>query len=228
MFTVPIRDVRAAEMRNVHFEARLIPVGDTNLRTEWFKNDVPLQASNRISYVHDFGFVSLDIKQITRQDEGVYTCKASNNLGQAVTSARLIVGPEQIAVLDNDEQLQKLRYLEDKSQYDRRVEEEVSVKTKPVFITELQTARKEAFEGGSCHLEARIEPYPDNTMKISWEKDGRSIGVGSRFKPIHDFGFAALDITGLVAADSGVYTCRATNAFGEATSTCPVNVTCKW
>lgn len=227
MFTVPVRDVRSAEMKNVHFEARLIPVGDSNLKTEWYKDDVPLQASNRISTVHDFGFVSLDIKQITRLDEGVYTCKASNNLGQALTSARLTVGPEQITALDNEDQLQKLRYLEDKSQYDRRLEEEISVKTKPVFITELNTARRELYEQGSAHLEARIEPYPDSQMRITWEKDGQPLNVGSRFKPIHDFGFAALDVAALIPEDAGMYTCRATNAFGEATSSCPIQIKCK-
>ena len=43
MFTQPVRDVRLVEGQSLHFEARLIPVGDANLHVEWFKNGVPLQ-----------------------------------------------------------------------------------------------------------------------------------------------------------------------------------------
>ena len=43
VFTQPVRDVRLVEGQSLHFEARLIPVGDSNLRVEWFKNGVPLQ-----------------------------------------------------------------------------------------------------------------------------------------------------------------------------------------
>ena len=43
VFTQPVRDVRLVEGQSLHFEARLIPVGDANLRVEWFKNGVPLQ-----------------------------------------------------------------------------------------------------------------------------------------------------------------------------------------
>ena len=38
--------------------------------------------------------------------------------------------------------------------------------------------------------------------------------TGSRFHPIHDFGYVALDIADLIAEDSGIYTCRATNLAG--------------
>lgn len=37
---------------------------------------------------------------------------------------------------------------------------------------------------------------------------------GHRFRPIHDFGYVALDIVDLIAEDSGTYTCRAVNLLG--------------
>ena len=37
-----------------------------------------------------------------------------------------------------------------------------------------------------------------------------------RFRPIHDFGYVALDILGLIEEDSGAYTCRAANLAGQA------------
>ena len=47
VFTQPIRDVHAAEGQPLHFEGRLIPVGDETMKVEWFKNGVPLQQGKR-------------------------------------------------------------------------------------------------------------------------------------------------------------------------------------
>jgi titin len=44
--------------------------------------------------------------------------------------------------------------------------------------------------------------------------------AGSRFKTFHDFGFVILEISSLYAEDSGTYTCRAYNDFGEAVTEC--------
>lgn len=47
--------------------------------------------ANRISTMHDFGYVALSMKYVNPEDSGTYTCRAINELGQAVTSATLIV-----------------------------------------------------------------------------------------------------------------------------------------
>lgn len=141
-----------------------------------------------------------------------------------MTSAKLIIGREQIQQLGNAEQLEKLRYLEDLSRYDRsRKVEEYREEVPPRFVTELN-GRKDHVELSSCHMEGRIEPYPDETMKVTWEKDGQPLSAGSRFKPLYNFGFAALDVLQLVKEDSGVYTCRAKNNWGEAVSTMEIAV----
>lgn len=41
--------------------------------------------------MHDFGYVALNMKYVNPEDSGTYTCRAVNDLGQAVTSATLIV-----------------------------------------------------------------------------------------------------------------------------------------
>lgn len=41
--------------------------------------------------MHDFGYVALNMKYANPEDSGTYTCRAINELGQAVTSASLIV-----------------------------------------------------------------------------------------------------------------------------------------
>ena len=91
VFTSPIKDRSLSENAPLHFEARLIPVGDPDLKVEWFKNGVPIQQANRISTMHDFGYVALDMKYVNPEDAGTYTCRATNRLGQAVSSATLTV-----------------------------------------------------------------------------------------------------------------------------------------
>lgn len=47
--------------------------------------------ANRVTTMHDFGYVALNLKYVYPEDSGTYTCRATNELGQAVTSATLIV-----------------------------------------------------------------------------------------------------------------------------------------
>jgi hypothetical protein len=44
---------------------------------------------SRITRTHDFGFVALDMSHVRGEDEGVYICRASNALGEAVTTASM-------------------------------------------------------------------------------------------------------------------------------------------
>lgn len=48
-------------------------------------------AANRLTTMHDFGYVALNMKFVNPEDSGTYTCRAINELGQAVTSAQLVV-----------------------------------------------------------------------------------------------------------------------------------------
>lgn len=41
--------------------------------------------------MHDFGYVALNMKYVNPEDSGTYTCRALNELGEAVTSATLFV-----------------------------------------------------------------------------------------------------------------------------------------
>ena len=49
--------------------------------------------------MHDFGYVALNMKYVNPEDSGTYTCRAVNELGQAVTSAALIVQCKEILLL---------------------------------------------------------------------------------------------------------------------------------
>ena len=82
-------------------------------------------------------------------------------------------------------------------------------------------------EGQSAHYECRIEPYPDDTMKVEWFHNGKPLSTGHRYRTTCSFGFAALDVLSVYAEDAGTYTCQATNKLGQATSSITLDVKCK-
>ena len=59
---------------------------------------------------------------------------------------------------------------------------------------------------------------------MEWELNGQAIDTGSRLKTSLDFGHVVMQINGARASDSGLYTCKAINALGEAVSTTSIKV----
>ncbi|CAG0878668.1 unnamed protein product [Darwinula stevensoni] len=225
VFTQPLHNLELNENQSAHFECRLIPVGDSNLKVEWFKNGIPIQQGSRVKTLHDFGFVALDLAHVYPEDSGTYTCKATNELGTATTSATLVAHSKASLLLEsqNEAALEKLRQLEDAHKYQRTEEAEVEVKSAPIFVAPLQ-GLCDRIEGQSAHFECRIEPYPDDSMKIEWFCNGKPLSTGHRFRTMYDFGFAALDILDVYPEDSGEYTIKATNKRGTASSSIKLNV----
>ena len=96
--------------------------------------------------------------------------------------------------------------------------EEAEQLTAPKFVTTPRSLDN-LTEGQNAHFEAKIEPLADPNLHIEWFKDGRPVTIGHRFRPIHDFGYVAMDIVGLISEDSGTYTIRATNNVGSCETT---------
>lgn len=179
--------------------------------------------------MHDFGYVALNMKYVNPEDSGTYTCRAVNDIGEAVTSATLFVQSKASLQLETQHEgaLQKLRQLEDATKYQRRETEDVQVTQAPRFTTHLN-GPTELYEGQSAHYECRIEPYPDSNLKVEWYHNGKPLSTGHRFRTAYDFGFASLDVLTVYGEDSGIYTCKATNLIGQAESSVTTNVKCKY
>merc|ERR1712106_971571 len=92
--------------------------------------------------------------------------------------------------------------------------EEVAAHGPPVFKTTL-VSPEPVTDGKNIHLEARLEPIGDPSMKVEWFFNGRPLTIGSRFKTYNDFGFIALDILGVTTLDQGQYTCRASTSSAK-------------
>ncbi len=97
-----------------------------------------------------------------------------------------------------------------------RLEDDLSsdLEVAPHFKTKIRNLEN-LREGQRAHFEAKLEPMTDPHLQVEWLKDGAPIIVGHRFRPIHDFGYVALDIIDTITEDSGLYTCRATNLAGS-------------
>jgi titin len=82
---------KLVESQSAHYECRIEPYPDPNMRVEWYFNGKVLQSGHRYRTAYDFGFAALDILQVYGEDSGEYTCKVINNLGQATSSIKLSV-----------------------------------------------------------------------------------------------------------------------------------------
>lgn len=224
VFTQPLQNIDAiAESQTAHFEGRLIPVGDPTLKVEWFRNDVLIEDSSRITKQHDFGFVSMDITHIRAEDEGVYMCRATNALGEAVTTAAMRVRTQASIQMDTQhpESVRKLQQLERPAP--SRPDEPDRAFEKPIF-TQLLTGPAELWEGQHAHFEARVVPVGDPHLRFEWYLNGVELKMGSRLRTTNDFGFVNLDINSVVPADAGIYMCKAYNLAGEAVSSTGMKV----
>lgn len=220
-FTRPLHNIETVEGTNIHLECRLQPTGDPSMLIDWFVNGVPVKTGHRFRPAYEFDYVALDLLSVYAADSGVYTCQARNQLGEAVTSCsvRVIAKKDLILETQHPSGLEKIQYLEDASRYQRQENVDEIVNIKPKFKTKPKNSENMR-EGQHAHFECKLEPVTDPNLKVEWYKNGRPITVGHRFRPIHDFGYVALDIIDLIAEDSGTYTCRAVNFAGSDETQC--------
>lgn len=215
-FDRPLQDVTdLKEGECVHLETRISPYSDPNLSIEWFKDNLPLRASNRLRTISEFGIVILEISPVQAEDSGVYTLRASNNYGEAVLSS-IIRCESSRNVLYESQILQNAALYDQKDLVDYRLQQQ------PRFLDRLSDIKIK--ENELVHLESRLVPIGDATMKVEWFIDGKPFTTGSRFRTISDFGYVVLEIIEAYARDSGVYECRASNQFGQDSITCRVNI----
>lgn len=227
VFTQPLQNIDSiTEAQTAHFECRLIPVGDPTLKVEWYRNEKIIEDSSRITKTHDFGFVSMDITHIRAEDQGVYMCRATNALGEAVTTASMKVRTHASIQMESQhpESIRKLQQLEQPVQHSAPEPERVF--EKPIF-TQLLNGPAELWEGQHAHFEARVVPVGDTNLRYEWYVNGVELKMGSRFRTTHDFGFVSLDISSVVSEDSGIYMCKAINLAGEAVSSTGMKVKAK-
>lgn len=229
VFTVPLSNIDSLrEGESAHFEARLIPTDDPKLKVEWFWNGKPLRTGSRFRTFCDFGFVILEISPVYPEDSGEYSCRATNEYGEAVTTASMKVSGKRSIILESqlpkgmEGTIDKIAELEGLGMAPSQATPEDDTGKPPEFIT--TPSDLVLGENSLAHFECRLTPVNDQSMRVEWFHNGKALWAGSRIKTINDFGFVILEVAGIYQRDSGMYTCKATNKHGEATVSCTLQV----
>ncbi len=188
IFRVPLMDAPPTnEGQNIHLEARLEPVNDPSMKVEWLCNGKPLTIGSRFRTYNDFGFIALDIVGVTARDAGQYTCRATNQLGTADTSAgvQVIAKSDVVTETEHEAAMQQISHLE--SHYEQKTQISTSAVAMtstvqgptqpPKFTKTLKDTQ--GMEGQTIHLEARLSPTGDSTMKVEWTVNGKPLKTGT-------------------------------------------------
>ena len=213
---------------SLHLECNVEPKEDPNLKINWFHNGEPMSDATRIMAKNDFGFVTLDINDLSARDQGVYTCKAINNAGEAV--AFTTVTCDDSGGIDcktkhprGKEGLEAISKFEAKIQLPSEEENESETGDAPNFVQGFENAK--VTEGDKAYFEAQLEPKNDSNMILEWSFNGKPLVESSRYKKVHSFGMVILEIGNVSSTDAGIYTCTATNKHGTAMASTQLNFT---
>ena len=128
----------------------------------------------------NFGYVALTLLHITQEDAGLYVCRATNEIGEATTTATLNVTTrpaiERSTVLP--ESLEAIRHLEDHERYQRHQSIDETLSTVPPVFVKPLTNLDDKVENGYAHFEAQITPVNDPTMRLDWYFNGQPLAIG--------------------------------------------------
>ena len=198
------------------------PKTDPELRIDWYHNGLPLNTGSRVKPSIDFGMVSLTISDVSPRDEGIYTCKAVNSLGEATTFTKVYYSTQSPAGVDCStmhprgvEGLESINKMEARGLLPDSPEDVESLPP-PQFVTDFDDKTLE--QGAVGYFEASLEPRTDGNLTLEWLFNNKPLGESSRFKKTHAFGMVILEIVGIRSSDEGKYTCVATNKAGRAES----------
>ncbi|OZC07058.1 hypothetical protein X798_05950 [Onchocerca flexuosa] len=214
--TLPPQLDNVHESQTLHLEAQILPVDDNQLKVEWLHNGHPLKAGSRYRLMNDFGFVSLDIDYIIAEDAGSYTLLVTNPEGRAETSTQFDVERLKNIYMDTEHPESLRRIQEIEAVQPAKPSEEELIPEMPSFTQPLNGPKEVLREGQSVHMDCMVQPINDPNLKIEWFLNGYPIMFGSRIRTMHDFGYVGLEFLHIHPEDSGTYTCRASNAAGEA------------
>uniref|UniRef100_A0A8C2EW47 Ig-like domain-containing protein n=1 Tax=Cyprinus carpio TaxID=7962 RepID=A0A8C2EW47_CYPCA len=207
-----------------HFECRLTPIGDPTMIVEWLHDSKPLEAANRLRMINEFGYCSLDYEAAYSRDSGVITCRATNKFGVDQTSSTLIVKDEKSLVEETQlpegrrgqriDEIERIVQVSQLSAAEKWVEQMFKLPGQPpCFTTQIQPVR--CAEGSEVKFQYRVTgtPFPD----VQWFKSKSQIKSSQTCSVVSNpDGTGFLIMNNIQQSDSGLYTCKAVNPFGEA------------
>ncbi len=195
---------------------------------DWQLNGRPLPSGTKFKPSYDFGIVKLFIDDVLAKDAGVYKVTATNNKGIASSSGTLKLEAEAASGVSSEglhpsgqaglEAIQKLDQSVAGAQLAMKLSDSSEAKIiAPRFTIDLPSEVKINAEQ-NISLECSFEPKTDTNVDINWYHNGLPLRAGTQIKMSSDFGFVKLNIAGAQGREAGIYTCKASNSAGEATT----------
>ncbi len=193
---------------------------------EWYHNGKPIMIGSRFRTVFELGFVSLDILYAYPEDAGEYTCRAFNRVGDAMTQASVTCKSVPAIIMQNqmprgmkksETLLQMEAALKKYTSEIFLTEEDIYDSDKrqpPRFVTHIKDML-ELKEMDVAKFECQLAPVGDPHRRLEWFFNGKPLPYKTRFTPIYDFGYVAMNFGWVYPEDSGEYLCRATNKYGS-------------
>lgn len=178
-------------------------IGIPKPKIQWFFNGVPLTPSADYKFVFDGDDHSLIILFTTLEDEGEYTCMASNDYGQAICSAYLKINSKGEGHKDTETESAVAKSLE-----------KLGGPCPPHFLKELKAVR--CAQGLPAIFEYTVVGEPAPT--VAWFKENKQLCTSVYYTIIHNpDGSGTFIVNDPQREDSGLYICKAENMLGEST-----------
>ena len=172
--------------------------GDPEPQVVWLKDGQTLSSSDIIDLRYKQGLASLTINEVFPEDEGVYTCKATNSLGSVDTTCKLTILP-----------------MEQKAQMNGKAGDII-----PKVAEHLKS--REVQDGTPVTLSCKIGGA--TKFDVVWLHNNKEIKPSKDFQYLNENNKYSLKIAEIFPEDGGTYTCEAFNNVGETSSTCSVVV----
>lgn len=172
-------------------------------KIQWFFNGIKLTPSTDYKFVFDGNDHSLIILFTKFEDEGEYTCIASNEYGQTICSAYLKINSKG----------EGHKETEPKSAVEKSMEKPEGP-CPPYFLKELKPIH--CVQGLPAIFEYMVLGEPAPT--VLWFKENKQLCTNVYYTIIHNpDGSGTFIVNDPQKEDSGLYVCKAENVWGEST-----------
>lgn len=141
---------------------------------------------------------TLTINEVYPEDEGIYTCTATNSIGATETKCNLQIKP-----LENG-----------------HLKHAISSDKPPKIVSHLES--RSVKDGEAITLACRI--VGTDKFDIVWLHNNKEIKPSKDFQYANEANIYKLQIAEVFPEDAGTYTCEAFNDSGESFSTCTIGV----
>ncbi|XP_037949812.1 myosin light chain kinase, smooth muscle-like [Teleopsis dalmanni] len=172
--------------------------GDPEPHITWSKNGKTISSSDIMDLKYKNGVASLTIHEVFPEDDGVYTCTATNSISAVETKCKLTVKPTDT----------------------NSTKRNISADKPPKIVSHLES--RYVKDGETVTLACRI--IGAEHFDVVWLHNNKEIKPSKDFNYTNEANIYKLQIAEIFPEDCGTYTCEAFNDAGESFSTCTINV----